>query len=438
MATAFVAAAVLPFHAVGQRELAIRGVHLASTAVIGAAVLLLLLCRQRRVLVRGPLVWAWTLHSLTELAATLVESTRVTPRSLARALASGVSVAGFTAGCLDDGVRSSLLLGAAVGGLGAVGVSLVGYLVFLRGPLGVQPFRFASRHPVLGTIPRLSGTFGHSPQHFGEYLLALGAMGAVAARAGRKRLGLIVLALAALALALTASWAAAAGVAAVAAYLAARPRATPLARAGALATALVVAGAGSWLVNVGLSAPNARAGRTSVPCSDARFDHLLVGIEGTWTSPTACAQLGVARPYPHFMTLYAAAKHASLEAFRSSPLVGVGADGFARRAGVWSTSAVGSPRAVHYGAPHSTYLGALATRGLLGGLSVLALLVAFVLIVARSRRDEAALAAAAGMLALLVVGLDIDILAQRHLWVLSALLGALDLRAGPEVSEGLA
>jgi hypothetical protein len=424
-----VAGGVLPLHGVGRHAFAIHGVHVPSAVLLVAASLLLLLHLRSlsAVLRRAPLALAWMLHALAELSSLVARApTSVTPRALVRALSGGATVAGFTAACMDDGNRDALLLGSCVGGIGTVAVSLVGYLAHLRGPLGVLPFRYASRHPVLGSVPRLSGTFGHSPQHFGEYLIVLGAMGGVASESGRRRLGIAALVAAAVALALTVSWASVAGMVALLAWYAARGGVSAGARIAVLSAAGALACAGTWMVNVGPPAPGVAEGRIVVPCREVRPDHLLAAVEGSWKAPTRCMQLGVTSPYPHFMTLYAAAKHASLEAFRAAPVVGVGAEGFRSTARRWSTSAMESQKVAHYDSPHATYLGALATGGLLGGITVLAILGAFLWVVVRAPRHGAKLAAGAGVLGLLVVGLDIDILHLRHLWVLTALLGALD------------
>jgi O-antigen ligase len=126
------------------------------------------------------------------------------------------------------------------------------------------------------------------------------------------------------------------------------------------------------------------------------------------------------------LTQYRQAHAAALEAFLTHPLAGVGPGSYASfsRDHFAHTLGAGSSHGHYYAWPHSSYLGAAAMMGLPGLAAVLWL----VLAVWRERpppaSDERALWLA--LCALLMIGVNQDVLYERALWLL---LGSVSGRA---------
>ncbi|MCE5270059.1 O-antigen ligase family protein [bacterium] len=124
---------------------------------------------------------------------------------------------------------------------------------------------------------------------------------------------------------------------------------------------------------------------------------------------------------------------ASWEMFRAHPLLGVGPGLYPKRLDCLRDSgALGIPQGMPELKPHSTFLGALAEGGFIG-FAALVLLWVFLLRRRLGGSDPLALALWCGLAGWLVVGLNIDILNFRWLWLYFALTMAA-LRTGE--SEG--
>jgi hypothetical protein len=127
-------------------------------------------------------------------------------------------------------------------------------------------------------------------------------------------------------------------------------------------------------------------------------------------------------------------KELAAEAFLARPLTGVGLDRFH----VITEAAYADGRLPHgYRRidPHSSLLGRLAETGIVGGLTLLALWAAVIVIgavLARSGGPEQwlARAALAGFLGLLLAGINVDVMNFRFLWAsIGVLRGLAELRA---------
>lgn len=120
---------------------------------------------------------------------------------------------------------------------------------------------------------------------------------------------------------------------------------------------------------------------------------------------------------------------ASWEMFRAHPLAGVGPGLYPKRLdSLRDSGALGIPAGMPELKPHSTFLGALAEGGLIG-FAALVLLWVFLLRRRPGGSDPLALALWCGLAGWIVVGLNIDILNFRWLWLYFALTMAA-LRTG--------
>ena len=279
----------------------------------------------------------------------------------------------------------------------------------------------------------------------GEYLvflLALIACGAprLAAPSSR-RLRLLGAAAVGLALLLTFSFAWLGGLVVVVGCAAlARPRARS-ARALAVALVLLALLATTWAMNVGLPASAPGAGAEGFrPCSEVDVDHQVSYV--TRDVPARCSPLYISWPYAAPLTPYLDSKRRAIGQFLSHPWAGTGEGQYAaalRRSG--EPNAAGLER-TDYDTPHCAYLEAFATSGTGAGLALL-VLAGLVFCNGMRRATGAAtsdprwLGPWLGLVALLCIGVNIDLLAQRQLWFPLGLLcasgaGGLDAKLDAE------
>lgn len=321
------------------------------------------------------------------------------------------------------------LLGAVVlaGGV-AVAVSLAGYggVVAFANPLRENvPFVFESTHFLFEGVPRLAGTFGISVQEMGEFavvliVMALAALRRHSAAARRPARAVLVLAVAALALTFTSSWIA--GLTLLAGRASAK---WPDRRAIALSLLALAAALAFWTMNFGLPLGRS-AGPGTIACAEGETEHFV-----TWALDARedrCRQIPMRWPSRGLLTTYWYAKKTAASAFVATPWLGRGrtgyrtfaADAFRRRSG-------GHTVGTYYDTPHCTPLDALVSSGLPGGA-------AFAFFLWQVWRARPAVAAATplwlGLVGLLLVGLNVDLMERRPFWALLGLLAAVRIRSG--------
>ncbi len=326
--------------------------------------------------------------------------------------------------------RSLILRVFVVGGVAATVVSLIGYLVVVlvrSEPDGILPFVFTSAHPLFDGWPRLSGTHGHSPQHFGEFLAMLMAIASIplfaAPRFRTARLRhFVAVGLAGLALLLTFSFAIV-GAAIALAGLAALRLTNRTLRFGLGIAVLLAIVLATMTMNIGretdLTTEEALGG---VPCETVDSHHEVVAFDRG-----VCLVSVVDWPHRSIETLYAAAKRTAIAVFVHNPILGVGPGGFDRAARDSTREKLGTDRGAYYETPHNLYLYALSTAGTVGGLALLFLLFSiFSLRPSRVGGDPRAGAEYRAIwwmtVAFLVLGINVDVITYRGFWFLLGLL----------------
>jgi hypothetical protein len=328
--------------------------------------------------------------------------------------------------------RDLILRVFVIGGVVATAVSLVGYLVVAIAcgdQQGILPFVFASGHPLFDGWPRLSGTHGHSPQHFGEFLMVLMAMASVPLFAADRLRAIlprsvVVAGLSGLALLLTFSFAWVGAAVALSGLAAARLR-SPMGRIVlgiAIAVTVVLATAKmNYGPATGLTDEQALEG---LPCETVNPDHQVVAFERD-----RCLVSVVDWPRRSIETLYAAAKLTAIEAFSRHPVLGVGPGGFERVARDAIRDRFGTERGVYYDTPHSLYLYAVSSGGIVGGLALVFLM--GVIFGGRPSRVEGDPRSETTyraiwwvVVAFLVLGINVDVITYRSFWFLIGLLAA--------------
>ncbi len=322
--------------------------------------------------------------------------------------------------------RQSIVKAMAYGGLGVTVLSLIGYVGRLvLGDLdpGNDAFVLVQPHPVFDMVPRMTGTYGRSPQHMGEYAITVLALAAyLRSEEPQRKLWRWLSGAAAICIVLTFSFAWV-GVVPLALY-ALRPRLLRLGRAWWVAA--LFGGAGGvglacWLVVVGLPATGGNA-----PCISMDSAHVVTArIDELPYRDAQCRYLTESQPYEHRLTPYHSALIASARAIRKAPLLGVGRERFAAHGDSAIEQRHNLPtdasRGV-YRSPHSMWLGIPALNGLVGWLG--GGLVLFGLWRIRpSRRPETAWLWC-GCIGLAAIGLLIDVHYQRHGWILLGLVAA--------------
>jgi hypothetical protein len=192
---------------------------------------------------------------------------------------------------------------------------------------------------------------------------------------------------------------------------------------GACILALAVA---SWAMNVGPPLSSDSELHSPQPCAP----HYVSVIAG---DPTVCHYSLRTWPYRRRATTYEVAKEASLAAITAHPATGVSHSGFGDFANQQFAEHHGSgaTTGLHYTTPHGTFLGVPARSGLLGALALIALLVAI-----WRRRDTDPRNPRCwiwlGLVALLAIGVNIDVERLRQTWLLLGLTAGMPARS----SEG--
>ena len=137
---------------------------------------------------------------------------------------------------------------------------------------------------------------------------------------------------------------------------------------------------------------------------------------------------------PNGLMSYAVLKQLAVEAWWTSPVVGIGLGTFhdVTRQAVQEGRMPPGWEAVD---PHSTWFGRLAETGLLGFATLAALWVGVLRLIAKPGPDPGLhRAVAAGLLALLVASVNIDVMHFRFLWVGLALLRSTSGIAAPQTT----
>lgn len=416
-----------------------------------------LVWRERRLLGRSPVLLGLAALSLLELGTVLLVHGLFEERNLAMrsALRLGVLLQ-LGALALDDRRRAKLLRFALVGGGLALGVAVAGYgyqLLFGELVSGANPFVYVTPNPLVDNWPRLSGTWGASPQHFGEFVLVLltlflASRAAQAGAAFAVRAGLVV---GGAMLAATLSFAAVGGGVLATTWWLGRQRlrgpaqgaldsssSLGLARArrwGALfGLSLLVLG-GVWVTNVGRpSALTQEEAAGGVDCATIDPEHQVYSVA---EQGGRCYPRLIAWPYRAVESTYLHAKRTAFCSFVANPVYGLGEMGYAREVARRFAQESGRTRGMYYAQPHCFYLEAGTRSGLLGAGAVWFLV--FTVLAARRRllRDDTgeALALWCGLLAFFVLGINLDLLSNRGLWLLLGLWVAFEARAAKSKEE---
>ena len=397
----------LPFFSLGRLVLTVHGIWWGDgLAALFAPFWLLRVVHHRRALAKEPLLWAITGWALVQGLSSALHGEGWLDGL--KSLQWLVVIWSFAA-LSRDGRTPQLLRALVSGGVLALVLGLVGYGLDASGILPDLGFAFRSLHPLV-PFPRLVGTFRESPEHMGEFLVVYLVVVLLSELRSRARVALFMLGGVTLALTFSFSW--------VGAFVLAGAASVHRLRRGLLvASGAVLFLALSWVMNFSLPGPVIVE---STPCAQIDLSHHV-----TTVSPgphPQCIEHGQRWPYAAPKTLYGEAKLFALTLIAQHPLFGVGPEGFRERMQQRSERPDGS-RIGHYVSPHSTYLGALVDAGLFGGLALAAMLWA---LVARrpDRRDAVGFLLFWAVVAILVIGFNIDVLRQRHLWVLLGLVAA--------------
>ncbi len=437
----------IPFEGVGGWSVHdVLGLRLCDLVMFASVPLLLpLLWRVRRSVGESRVVRACAALALAASASVLLTDAGGSLfKELARAWAPVTVIASLVA-VAASGRLGSVVTAARLGGLIALAVSLLGYAiaVFIIEPVSpafdVFPFVYSSKHPFFDGWPRLSGTFGHVAQGLGEYALvwiALLHYPTAETEGGMKRFPRVAgTTLAALAVMLTFS----------SAWIG-----LPLVLAGTIPTVsgrlkrwvlvcsitatIGLTVATTWAMNFGIPDPRAsERQRLVAPCESSDIMHNVSRFDAE--NPSTCRRFARTRPYPFVLTQYLLAKETAVSAFLAHPWIGVGPgqyprfsrDYFSRRYGN------GSSDGIYYETPHSTYLGIAATGGMLGIFSFAFLLATLWKL--RHQQFSEARTTWLVLAALLLIGINIDVLHQRYLWLLLGLIGAKESSDGPPDSR---
>jgi hypothetical protein len=360
--------------------------------------------------------------------------------AVARLLAGAAVLIGLAAtAATRNEHRRTVLLGFVVSGAVATAVGVLGYAgaVILGASAGADaPFVHVGEIPLAGKLPRLTGLLGDSPQRMGEYLVVLLAVGlGLPDQDWRPRLRWLrgpAIGLTSLALVLTFSHAWVGGLLVAGGYALISQQRSPPIRVLVVVALVASLAASFWLVNVGLPAPEAPGKAVAGgPCDEFDMEHTVVLV--TDPDRALCRPLLAAgAPYPAYLTTYLHAKRTALVVFSAFPWTGSGAAGYAAAADDVFDREFGGLFGSRYDSPHCTYLHAIATAGIPGGLALVLFLWAVWRARPGGRRDEPSEVTRArigpwlGVVALLAIGVNIDILSLRHFWFMVGLLAACD------------
>ncbi len=320
------------------------------------------------------------------------------------------------------------------GGLAAALISLVGYIVvLLTGDVveGANSFIFVSKNPLFSYWPRLAGTFGISPQHLGEYQLVLltvmlyyfGSDGISLAK--WKKLVSITIAITLLLLTFSYAWIG--GVvlgAGILVFFHGRTHWVKWVSICGIALAVLFA---TWLMNVGWPTTlTDEDSRNGVPCE--RIDQYHQVIYFVNESKQRCHTKMIHWPYHHLMTSYLYSKIVTLRVIEENWIFGTGTSHYKQKAQQTIQDDFGTAIVVAYTSPHSLFLGSIATAGILGGASLLLFLAA--IWKSKPKIHPKAWMATTPWLAIvgfILIGINIDVMANRSFWVLLGLVISQDI-----------
>jgi len=327
-------------------------------------------------------------------------------------------------GALDRVVRVALISGVI-----SLQLSLVGFAAqMMMGDVtsGIHAFYYAGLHPIFSLLPRLSGTYAQSPQHYGELVIILSGL-LMMPQAGQLlgRWRKVVLAQAVVALLLTASLAWSGGLVLLAVGVwALRP--------GNLAVRLVpiFCAAGIVVIVFHVNIGPLYDGPGKAPCHDMDNNHLVMNSRPDPDSQLIECQIVTTEWFGHrSISIYWESKLAALDALAYAPWFGVpeaNYDDFAYSKGRLRYG-IGPPNNVSiYPDPHSTLFSAMAYLGLSSILCAGLLLLGFWRL--RPTQQPHALWPWAISVGLGVIGIDISIHLMRHAWFALGILSAFEAR----------
>jgi hypothetical protein len=342
---------------------------------------------------------------------------------------SAYAVLALGAVCTHEATRRATMVAACLGGALSLVIAIPGYLAACFSGRALGMFALSHAHPTFDGVCRMTGMHGGSPQNWGEYLVALLCFALIVHDQerlySRYAKGLVVLAAVALVATFSYAWL---GGAILLAVRVGRRAATHKARrvAGLTILLLVAVVGASWAMNIGR--PASRNAPVRAPCARLDIEHQVVAVDGD-----LCQRFLASRPYQHWVTPYGLSKATAMAAFAAHPLVGTGHDGWSRFARDYFTQTFGAPEGYFYDAPHSTFLGQISRFGLagLGGLAL------FLVAVWRTRpwKQAGTHWPFFGVVAFLVIGLNMNVERQRHFWLLAVVLSATALAASSRATR---
>ncbi len=432
----------LAFKGIGRTEFRfLFGISLVDVCwALASPALLVTIWRNRRPLLKSPVFLSVLALAASQILASLLsENPTAEWRTIARQCLFVTVVGGMGSLARKEEdcalLRKSMLLAASI----AISISLVGFAwIVLSGNLtgGVNPFVFMSANPIFDKWPRLTGTYGHSPEHFGEYLITVLAVllshvkpSNISSMTLRDKLSSLILLVA---LGLTFSFALVGGVvisAGVIGFLSTRSRPP---RALLVVGTMVIVGAAAILMNLG--SPTMRTleeVERGIPCTEFDVHHTAFAIDTD--DPRLCHPILQTRPRPSLTSMYFHAKQTALAIIEDHVLFGTGFEQYTEHARRRFHERFGTTQGLFYWSPHCFYLHAPATAGIPGGIALLVFLFA----IWRARpsvredtrsKDVAKLPIWLGIVAFLTIGINIDIVTNRNLWFLICLLVAAETR----------
>ena len=391
----------------------------------------------RRSLSRSLLFWGivtWVLgEGISAVAAGRLDAEWT---SVARGGLMSALIVGVAAMTIDNQLNRTAKQGLIRGAALSLTISLIGYVFFVvtgadSGPS--TPFVYFSSFFNTAELPRLSGTYHDSPQHYGEYLLTVisvvvSSLHDEKASGARQRLYHGVAIVATVALFLTFSFSVAAFFvwsSVVISVLSKRHR--WFKQISILAAGTVAVFIALWM-NIGL--PFAVVGNSRVQETDCRTldkDHILYAA-GELRGMPKCFVLLNDFPYRSLETTYRAAKETAVRAVSKFFPWGTGYRSYPAWAAADSEQKLSNAQN-YYIYPHCTYLSAAAVRGVFGIFGLI-LIVAGVFQLRPSQTggsfESVPLWGAA--VAFAIIGVNVEVMENRSLWLLLALLWGHRLR----------
>ena len=345
-------------------------------------------------------------------SASVIELTRIGYLALVYAVIAAVVAHGYLRLTIASLAAGALVL-AAIG----LGFALVRAIV----PFDVHTLAESMTMPYAGDVVRLRALTASPAMLACALTVAVPfAIAALARRAdpgGTRRLLVVAIVIGCAAALLTFSHAVVGLMAAMLIVLWPRLRSRQLLRAAAVALVIVVA----MLANVTLVAAVRSITLNGAPVAErGGFHHAVEGRS---------VQLGDLRVDYEVMS-YFRIKQLAVDAFVSRPWTGIGLDRFHE-----VTSAAHQqgqlPATYREIDPHSTLLGRLAETGIVGGITLVALWIGFlltasVLAQAPGERGWIARAALAAIAGLLITSINVDVMNFRFLWAAFGIIRGLD------------